>query len=315
MDEKTRQRIIAEESQKFLNDGFAPLDLSGSPGYQERPNTTEDFGPDRNGFHNIDTSGQANPLKAFAQNPDAETLDRIAQETGDPELAEKLHDDREGQEAEAFVAAHPSYYPTDGNYQVMRSYIDEHRLAFTHENLHKAFIALSRSGQLEMKPGTAKSLSTPEQLHVISLCKNGQIEDAIKQFLNYSFPDAADAWEDETEFLSDPNTLATRNRACYFIWKQTRPVMESAEWHEFMKLYFKDRPIRTVVDFDQAWAQFQQHERSAFRDRLVSANRNETPAQPTENLDDLSDDEIEKLTTATRRQRARTFNRATGVLV
>ncbi len=313
MDEQTRQRLIAEESSKFLNDGFAPLDLSSSPDLQAKP--SEGFGPDRHGFHNVDM-GQANPLKAFAQNPDDDALARVATETGDPELADKFRDDTEGAEAEAFVASHPAYFRSDENFEAIKDYMDEHRLAFTRENLHTAFVTLSRAGRLETKPGTAKSLSEQEKLHVIALCKAGQIEDAISQFLDYSLPDASDLWENETAFLSDPDTLSVRNRACYFVWQQTRPVLESEEWHTFLKSYFRNRPVRTVNDLDQAWVQFQQHERSAFRSQLLSPDHNESPSpkQITDGLDDLNDDEIEKLTTATRRHRARASRRATGVL-
>jgi hypothetical protein len=313
MDEQTRQRIIADETSAFLDSQFAPLDLSGSPGLQKP--ATEEFAPeDKNGLNRVVLSG-SNPLKALAQNPDAEALAQIARETGDTELAERLQDDREGTAAEEFVRTHQSYYPDDNNFEAMKSYLDDHRLEFTTENLHNAFVALTRAGDLQMRPGTAKSLSKAEQLHVISLAKAGQVADAISTFLSYSLPDAEDQWEDETAFLSDPDTLAVRNRACYFVWKQSRPILETAAWHEFLRQYFAGRPIRTVADYDAAWQQFEQHERSAYRDQLLSSNRTEpSPEKVAQTLDDLSDDEIEKLTTETRRHRARSSRRGTGVL-
>jgi hypothetical protein len=119
MDEQTRQRLVAEETNRFLNDGFGQLDLSGSPNLQQQLPKDDPFAAsDRHGFNNVDL-GQANPLKQFAQNPDAETLDRVAAETGDSELAGRLEEERVGTETQAFLAAQPSYLPDDDNLEAM----------------------------------------------------------------------------------------------------------------------------------------------------------------------------------------------------
>src|ERR1700737_3547725 len=108
--EKDRSRI-AQESKAFLDESFGQLDLSGSPDLV--PLSDEKFAAtDRHGLNNVVVAG-SNPLKEFASNPDHETLTRISKETGDPDLADNLRDEREGAVAEEFVRTHPSYYRTD----------------------------------------------------------------------------------------------------------------------------------------------------------------------------------------------------------
>src|ERR1035438_3308351 len=109
--DKDRQRIVEQETKAFLDEGFGQLDLSGSPSLQPLPN--EKFATsDAKGFNNVQVAG-ANPLREFASNPDPESLQRLAEETGDSNIAEALRDNREGAVAEEFVRTHPSYYPSD----------------------------------------------------------------------------------------------------------------------------------------------------------------------------------------------------------
>ena len=112
-----------------------------------QPATEEFAAEDKNGLNRVVVSG-SNQLKALAENPDREALEQIAKETGDPGLVERLQDDREEAEAKAFMAAHPSYFRDDTNYDVIREYIDERGLAFDRQTLAIAYKALSRAGKL-----------------------------------------------------------------------------------------------------------------------------------------------------------------------
>src|SRR6202044_3460520 len=104
MNQENRNRIIAEETAKFLDPSFSQLDLSGFPDLN-RP-AAEVFAPeDRHGLNRVIVSG-SNQLKALAENPDREALEQIAKETGDPGLVARLEEDREVGEAKAFMAAH-----------------------------------------------------------------------------------------------------------------------------------------------------------------------------------------------------------------
>jgi hypothetical protein len=303
--EQDRARIVEHEMKAFLSEGFGQLDLSGSPSLQPLPNDKFEVS-DSKGFNNVAVSG-SNLLKALADNPDPETIEQIARETGDPDLAEKIRQDKEGEIAEEFVRTHPTYYRSDFNYAAIRHFLDERRLPFTAENVHTAVTTLTRMGLLETNPGVAKRLTEAELLLVISLAKNGQITDALNHYLTCCFPDAGDEWNDETEFFADSRTLNARNAAARLIWFNTRPVQDTSEFRTFEQQYFKLRPVRTVSDYDDAWNVFQVQERSITRDRMIRGT--EAPVTP-EALDELDDSQLNQLTAQTLRQRARQLSRA-----
>lgn len=336
MNEQTKQMIEAE-AERFIDSQFGGLDLSSFPNLQ-KPATEESAAEDKHGFSNVDF-GQGNPLKSFAENPDEETLSRIAQETGNSELAAQLAEERATQVAKDFVTQTPQYLQTDENFEAIVSYLLTRRLGqslrtyddadsasiallsagfWTLSELTAAFKALLRAGQLEVEAGVAKALSESERLHVISLCKSNQLEDAVSQYLSYSYPNAERDWADVTSFLSDPNTVDVRNSACRFAWYHSRPVEDSAEWRAFEQRWFKHRPIRTIADYDHAYAEFQKQYKTEVRNKLLfgdEQNNVKTPAEREQSLDDLSDEQISQLQTATLREMARRIKRGQGVLV
>jgi hypothetical protein len=297
--EKQRATLIAEQTASFLSDGFGQLDLSGSPSLQPLPDAKFESS-DAKGFNNVIVAG-SNPLREFVDDPDPVSLQRLSEELNDPDLAQRVRDDQEGIVAETFVKANPSYFKSDYNYSAIRGYLDQHQLAFTSENLNAAFGSLSRTGQLEVRPGHAKALTETELLHIISLTKNGQLEDAVGQYLDYSLPDAGDHWADTTEFLSDPDTLKVRNQACYFVWFHSRPVQDSPEFKEFARKFFKLKPVHTISDLDDCLVAFERNQKDVFRQNMIR----EPEPVTAENLNDLSDDAVNKLTQSTLQQRAR----------
>jgi hypothetical protein len=137
------------------------------------------------------------------------------------------------------------------------------------ENLDLAFKTLTRAGELETKPGTAKALQDHEALAVINLCKSGQLEEAIAQFLTFSLPGAERRWSDTNEFVTDPDTVAVRNNACRFVWFHSHTVQDSPELKAFEKQWFRARPIKTVADYQTCYEAFLQHEKEAERERIV----------------------------------------------
>jgi hypothetical protein len=302
LSEKDRSRLVTQETKAFLDDGFGQLDLSGCPSLQPLPNDQFEAA-DSKGFNNVVVSG-SNPLKELANNPDPETIERIAQETGDPELKARIADEKEMEVATEFLRTHPSYYRCDENYDTLREYLGERQQAFTVDNLDAAFKTLSRAGQLEMKPGTPRHLTESEQLHIISLCKNSQIEDAISKYLDYSLPE--NEWSDMTDFLSDPNTLAVRNAACRFCWFHSSPVQDSQEFRAFEKQFHRLKPIRTVADCDDCWTAFEKYQKDVFRNQII--NRDTDEASP--DLNDLTDDQVNALTHSTLQARYREIIKA-----
>jgi hypothetical protein len=292
MDEKIRARIANEESARFLDSNFGGLDMSGSPDLSS-PVTEKFEAQDRHGLSRVDVSG-TNLLKAFVENPDQATLERVAQETNDPDLIERLEEDREDRVAADFLAAHPDYYRLDENYHALRDWLTDNNLPFDSPSLDRAFRALTKSGDLRPVPGTPKPLSDSERLHVISLCKNGQVNDAIGEYLAFALPSIEETYIDPGEFLSDPATVAVRNQAVSFVWFHSRPIQDSPEWRSFQKKFFRLRPIFTLADMDQAFSAFQQEQRAITRDRIINgdAAQMHAPTDIRQGLDSLTDDEL-----------------------
>src|SRR5579872_6124260 len=54
---------------------------------------------------------------------DPEVIERIASETGNPQLIEAVTEEWELNEARQFLAAHPDYYRTDYNYELIRDWL------------------------------------------------------------------------------------------------------------------------------------------------------------------------------------------------
>jgi hypothetical protein len=311
MNEKDRARLVAEQTLAFVDEQFGQLDLSGSPDFTQIPK--EGFGTDKHGLNVVVESG-SNKLRELAENPDTETLERIAQETGNPDLIETLTDERELAEANKFMASHPSYYRDDSNYEQIREWLHDHNLPFIAENIATAFKALCRQGKMEMRPGTAKTLENHELLHIIALCKEGKLDEAISLYLTYALPGAERIWSDTTDFIQDERTLNVRNAACRFVFLNGYNAQDSPAFRSFEKSYFHKRsPIRTVNDYVVMAEEFAKQEQAVERERIVFG-----PDQPQtvtrSGIENLSDEQIATLTKNTLRQRAQERGRR-GVLV
>jgi len=189
MNQEIRSRIIAEETAKFLDPSFSQLDLSSFPDLNH-PALEEFAAEDKDGLNRVVVSG-SNQLKALAENPDREALEQIAKETGDPELVERLQDERENAEAKAFMAANPSYYRHDGNYEAIRQYLDDGGLEFNRDNIAMAFKALSRTGKLQVDPDTPRPLSERDCRAIALQAASGDVEGAVSRYLQLRLPQTA----------------------------------------------------------------------------------------------------------------------------
>lgn len=304
--ELQKARIVKEQTEAFLTDGFGTLDLSGSPSLQPLPNDKFEH-HDKFGLNNV-VQSQSNQLKELAENPDQETIARIAAERNDPALVERVKDDLEGSIAEEFVRTHPSYYRSDENYTAIRELLDSKTLAFTLVNLGWAYEYLVSRGELEMRPGTAKALTQSEQLAVINVVKSGSLNEALELYLSYSWPDAEETWESAEAFLTSPETLPIRNKAARFCWFYARPIEYSDALEAFQERWFALRPVITIQDLDECYKAFQASEKEAFRDRLI----HDEPQPQRADLENLSDAQIEDLTIRSRRARAQQIIAARG---
>jgi hypothetical protein len=170
LDQKTKERISAEEIARFMDGQFGQLDLSGFPDLNNPlPDTFELH--DRHGFNRVDDAGLAgiNQLKDLLANPPRDVLEEVAKETNNPELISELAQERAEQVALEFRRRNPGYLKCDANWRSMietlaHNFLDEDDLEaeeaqellitggyFTVENLIAAFRALTESERLSIR--------------------------------------------------------------------------------------------------------------------------------------------------------------------
>jgi hypothetical protein len=119
LDQRTKERMIAEETSKFMDSNFGQLDLSGFPDLNHPP-AEENFElQDRHGFNRVDESGLAgiNQLKELLANPPREIVEEIARETQNPDLISELAHERAEDAAHEFRRRNPGYLKCDANWR------------------------------------------------------------------------------------------------------------------------------------------------------------------------------------------------------
>jgi hypothetical protein len=87
LDQETKQRIITEESSRFMDGNFGQLDLSSSPDLDHPPAEGKFELQDRHGFNRVDDAGLAgiNHLKELLANPPRDVIEEITKETQNPD--------------------------------------------------------------------------------------------------------------------------------------------------------------------------------------------------------------------------------------
>src|ERR1700757_663297 len=183
LEQRMKERIIAEETAKFIDSDFGRLDLSGSPDLNN-PAAEEKFElQDRRGFNRVDESGLAgiNQLKELLANPPREVIEEIAKETHNPELLSELAHERAEQVAHDFRRLNPGYLKCDGNWRLMVETLAHNHLAedgldveeaqellisngyWTLQNLTSAYKSLYRVGALEYPANQARPLKETQR--------------------------------------------------------------------------------------------------------------------------------------------------------
>ena len=174
LDQRMKERIIAEETSRFMDGNFGQLDLSGSPDLNNPPAEEKFELQDRHGFNRADESGLAgiNHLKELLANPPREVVEEIAQETHNPDLISELANERAEEVAREFRRRNPGYLKCDSNWRsivetLAYNFLGEDDLDadeaqelliakghWTLPNLTAAYQTLDRAGDLEYLPAS-----------------------------------------------------------------------------------------------------------------------------------------------------------------
>jgi hypothetical protein len=292
MPESQKDRFLSI-NEKWLDPRFDNVDLSAYPDYGRPSEKPEDdrFAP------SPAAPSRSNPLKQFVRKPDEEALRQLADETRDPALIEELEDVRGEREALAFVRSHPTYYKTDSNLEIMQEWLEGKALAFTRQNLARAFKALSAQGKLEVPRGQHRRLTEEELKDVAVAIQADGEEIALIQYIKYSLGrlDERD-YESPREFLAQHADLASE--ACWFVWLNSRPhASDTPELREFVKTQMRGKPFLTVKHLDAIWALFEKHREQKARDAMFSEFQPEPETAETisEGLEQMDDEGVKRL--------------------
>lgn len=341
MDQKTKERISAEETARFMDSQFGQLDMSGSPDLNRPLADTFEL-QDRHGFNRVDDAGLAgiNQLKELLTNPPREVIEELAKEMNNPELITELENTRAEEVAREFRRRNPGYLKCNANWRSVVETMAHNLLGeddieaekaqellisggyWTVENLTSAYRALDRVGALEYPANHSRPLKESQRLRAAQLAANGDVLGGIVEYVKGRISEEAGyeiafTLADPLAFTTDPKNQPILEEACFFCWEHYRKdYSPSSARRRFLREYCAGRFV-TVALLDAAWEECKRVERDATRSALFSQAENEPAprANDTSSLDRLDDAGIDDLYHRTLREYAQAVKRQSGVLV
>jgi hypothetical protein len=328
------QRLAHEETQRFIDESFGQLDLSGCVSLLQPPSEDSQLPDPR--FAPLDDRGRGLGSSALKQAVeelahDPEVQEQVARETGNPELLKEWQYGRAEQVAIEFMRLNPSYHRCEENWEALIQTLALNALGWhedmatteevqeelitrgfwTVENLTSAFRSLSRQGVLEVKPGQPRTLTERERRAIAMQASSGDIEGAIARYLLRRAPEEkahafmdAPTTIDALDEVADPELARIVREAVWFCWENGRPnYSPNRERRRFMQDYIAGR-IPTARLLDEAWAACQAAEKDALRSGLLQQVSEPDDTQHAPNLDGLSDEAIDSLYHRTLRKMA-----------
>ena len=108
------QRRIVEQESAWTDSAFGQLDLSAFPALNEQP-PERSRDDDRFARHWTDTPFSNSDLRRFIENPDTETLQRVADEIGHEEFVDEVRQRKGELVVQQFKRERPDYLPCSEN--------------------------------------------------------------------------------------------------------------------------------------------------------------------------------------------------------
>lgn len=327
MTPEQQKQIISQES-AWVDQSFGQLDLSAFPALQPHPpETSRDDGRFARAYGDTALKRSAQDLRDFVSNPDLDAM----QETGSEMLLRDVRDQRAEKVVLEFKRANPEYLPTQANYEAITATLsfnalpesDQHgdsddivdRLIaggyWTIGNLEACYRELNRQGLLDVPAGEPRNLSERERLRVSRMAQAGRIEEAIGEYLRCSL----DGDEPTLELVNDPKYRGLCDDAVYTVWEETQlDFVPTGSRKAYLLRFAGNRPL-TIPLLREAWKSCMASERRSERGQLLNSieQQQQTPPTPAE-IDNLKDDEVERLYHQSLKAYAETFKRAPGVI-
>jgi hypothetical protein len=178
MDQRTKARISAEETARFIDSQFGQLDLSGSPDLSHPLADTFEL-QDRHGLNRVDDAGLAviNQLKELLSNPPREVMEELAKETNNPELISELAHERAEEVAHEFRRRNPGYLKCNANWRSMietlaHNYLGEDDLDALRANISETLpvVVINEQGEEEKNKDEALPAASHPDPEEFSWC-------------------------------------------------------------------------------------------------------------------------------------------------
>jgi hypothetical protein len=325
-----QQRTIIDRESLWVDQSFGQLDLSAFPALAPPPPEEQHDDRFAKSWADGGLSRSARDLRAFIENPDLESLDRVGRETGIEEYAAEVRDRRSELVAQAFKRRCEHYIPTQENSDKMvetmafnflptsqqsgstEELIDRMAMAgkWTVENLEACYLRLRGEGLLQVAAGEARELSEAERLHVSRLAMRGETAQAIAAYFEYALDE-----ELTMDQVNDPSYRQVCDDACLYVFEASTPdFTPTPERREYLSNFAAGRPL-TLVLLQSAWESCKANEKRYERGEVLRQYEHpEETAPPTlQELDTLDDNSFEKLYRAAMRAHAQSV-RGAGVL-
>lgn len=260
----------------------ANLSLEAYPWLQQQSEPT--FEDDK--FAPLDTRGQgagSSGLKKFLGNPDRESVVELR----DLELLRK-YDEQHGSGTTVYANGVP--------FQISQRGDKWHAKGKTPDGTVHRFSASSRDALFPrisraVEENAVKELTPSQRLEVVRVAQAGNVGAAIVRYLEFAIGEKRAArYASPNQMLGDPTLADIFDEAASVTWFAARPkARDSEEFQEFLQEYRGNRPLNHDL-LDGAYESFT--ERSH---RLIYAPLQETQQTKPESLDNLSDQEVERL--------------------
>jgi len=327
-----QQRAIIEKESAWVDESFGQLDLTAFPALNElQPERARDDGRFAKNWNDSGLNRSASDLRNFVEDPDAEALTQVGADTGDPGYLREVRERKGETVAQQFKRACPGYLPTNANLDSMVEVMAFNHLstsqqdadteelidrlvsvgAWTVANLTGCYRALDEQGLLQVPAGTARNLTDAERLRVTRLAQLGHADQAISEYLRY----ALDGEEPTLELINDPDYRQVCDDAVWAVFEDSQnDYYATPERRAYLARYCGGRPM-TLMLLQAAWAACQASEAKHERGEILGHyERPPETAPPTaKDLDNMSDDEVDRLYKASLREYVRSV-KAPGVL-
>jgi hypothetical protein len=270
---------------------FGQLDTRGMPGIEEQREET--FVDDRFG-------GLVNESRFSLR----QALTDMAEKDGnDPEVARVLAEagiENPSMPTTVHISGQPFTIRYENELWRGEGVLDHkrHRLtANSRDELIGKFMALARRTKKE-------TVQEGEKLQVVRIAQGGDIRGAIAHYLELAIgEERANQYENPTDMLGDPGLSVVFDEAAALTWFASRPrVQDSEEFQGFLQDYRGGRPLNHDL-LDGAWATFNDKRNLLIFAPMPGAQE---ATEGAEQLDDLSDTDVEKLMASTKREYVKT---------